>query len=73
MVPVTTPQSPRNQWPQRQFRMDAQTWKAITGKLSDDELKWQTVMETMARDWLAGNYDVAARREALKAEGKLPD
>ncbi|MEV0766558.1 hypothetical protein [Nocardia sp. NPDC050435] len=70
---MTTPESRRNTWPQRQVRMDDQTMKKVRDKLNNDGERWQGVVETMVRDWLAGHYDLTARRAALKEAGILPD
>lgn len=74
MVPVTTtPDTQRSKWPLRPFRLDDQRWSSVIIKLAQIGRKWQYVAETMVLDWLAGNYDVEARREELKKQGILPD
>jgi hypothetical protein len=67
MVPMsTTPESPRNKWPQRPFRLDDQTWHAAKVKLATDRESWQRLMETLAWAWIAGLIDPDAVREQLK-------
>lgn len=70
MEPVsTTPESPRNQWPPRKFRLDDQTYKAVRQKLLDDEESWQAVVEVLTHSWLAGLVDLPELRAELKARG----
>lgn len=68
MGPMTTPESPRHKWPDRKFRLDDQSWKAIRLKLATDEESWQQVMETLARAWLAGLSDLDEIRKQLGAQ-----
>jgi len=68
MVPMsTTPESPRNKWPQRSFRLDDQSWKRVRVKTAEDEESWQSVMEALAWGWISGVLDVDAVREQLKS------
>ena len=62
MVSMTTL---RKDWPQRQFRLDDETMKAARVKLATDGEKWQGVMETLARAWLAGMIDMDELRARL--------
>lgn len=72
MEPVTTPESPRNTWPARKFRLDDQRWKAARVKLATDSENWQGVMETLAIGWLSGELDLPEVRDRLRARGLLP-
>lgn len=68
---MTTPESPRNQWPARKVRLDDQTWKAARQRLLDDEESWQSVAELLTHAWLANLVDVKELRATLKARGLL--
>jgi hypothetical protein len=68
MVSMTSPESPRTSWPQRQFRLDDQSWKSVRVKLATDEEKWQNVMETLAWGWISGLIDVNEVREKLRTD-----
>ncbi|WP_330186047.1 hypothetical protein OHB26_39310 (plasmid) [Nocardia sp. NBC_01503] len=48
---MTTPESPRNTWPQRKVRLDDQRWKQVRIKLAQDEENWQGVWSC----WLSGD------------------
>jgi riboflavin biosynthesis pyrimidine reductase len=63
MVSMTTL---RKDWPQRQFRLDNETMQTVRVKLATDGEKWQSVMETLARGWLAGVIDVNEIRRQLE-------
>lgn len=62
----TTPESPRNKWPQRPFRLDDQTWKRVRVKLVEDEETWQRIMEALTWAWLDGAIDAGTVRSHLE-------
>lgn len=68
---MTTPESPRNQWPARKVRLDDQTWKAVRQRLLDDDESWQAVAELLTHAWLTGLVNVEELRATLKARGLL--
>lgn len=71
MVPVTTPESPRNTWPQRKVRLDDQRWKQVRIKLAQDEENWQGVVELLVQGWLSGDVLLSDVRAHLKERGLL--
>lgn len=68
MVPMSTPESPRNSWPARKVRLDDQSWHVARVKLATDKESWQGVMETLAWAWIAGLIDVNEVREKLRTD-----
>lgn len=72
MGPVdTTPESPRNTWPARKFRLDDQTWRDARVKMATADENWQGVMEALALGWLSGVIDLESVRAELQAKGLL--
>ena len=65
-APKTTPDSPRNQWPARMFRLDEESMAAVRVKLAPTGEKWQGLVEVLVRGWLAGLIDADKIREQLK-------
>ena len=63
----------RKDWPQRQFRLDDATMKTLRVKLATEEEKFQGVMESLARGYIAGLIDLATLREELATRGLLPE
>ncbi|WP_330186040.1 hypothetical protein OHB26_39275 (plasmid) [Nocardia sp. NBC_01503] len=68
---MTTPESPRNTWPQRKVRLDDQRWKQVRIKLAQDEENWQGVVELLVQGWLSGDVLLSDVRAHLKERGLL--
>lgn len=48
---------------QKKFRIDANTEKALRKVLSNNNVTFQSVMETLIRDYIYSNLDVIIKRD----------
>lgn len=66
-----TPDTPTADWAKKIFRLPPDMERPLAQRLFDTGEKFQAVMVTLLRGWLAGEIDVAALRAKLAArEGK---